>query len=145
MSFHISLSPELDAQLEAYIKPRSKADKSKVLRYALETLFSLEDLDPLKQTALKLSIEHIFSIPKHTHFKSFFVFLYLLSKNYPQESSRDFWTDVIYLSSLDKTHEEVYFEVKDDYSRRLSAKGNVENGKSESSSKRKKNSSGDKL
>lgn len=127
---HISLTPDLDLQLSEFVKLREKGtDKSKVLRYALETLFSLEDLNPLKQAALKYSLERKFSVPKNIPLKSFYLFLYLLSKNYPEESSKDFWTEVIYISSLDKSHIDVFQEVKDEYKIFFENKSKNTNGK----------------
>lgn len=130
---HISLG-DLDHQLDEYVKSRpNKTDRSKVVRYALEQLFAVEDLDPVRQSALKLALERRFTIPKNIPLKAFHTFLYLLSKNYSEESSKDFWSEVIYSSSIDKSHAEVYADVKDEFNRIVASKGNETNGSQENS------------
>lgn len=111
---HIALNEEMTEKLHLYSKNRAK-DKSKTIRYALDLLFSLEGLDGLKDKALKSVIERKFVVPKNIPIRSFYVFLYLLSRNYPGISSKEFWNETVYISSIERTHEEVFLEIKDEY------------------------------
>lgn len=111
---HVALNDELSEKLHTYSKSRKK-DMSKTIRYALDLLFSLEGLDGVKDKALKSVIERKFVVPKNIPIRSFYVFLYLLSTNYPTGNSKEFWTETVYISSIEKTHTEVFLEIKDEY------------------------------
>jgi len=107
---HISLSDELQEQLEPFAENR-QTSKSAIIRYALAKLFKEENADPASEADLATVLSRKFSIPATYTPLSFWATLYVLQDNYPKESSKKCWGEIIYLSSVDKTHREIFIEV----------------------------------
>lgn len=110
MSMHISLPPELKETLKTFAKNRRKA-MSAIIQHALTKLFEAEDMDPAQEEALRLVISRKFVMPRGYTLKSFWFTLYMLGRQYPKKSSKTFWTEVVYLSQVDKSHATILMEV----------------------------------
>lgn len=120
---HIALKEDLEEKLKNFSKSR-KVSRTNIMNYSLDLLFSLEQMDYKNELALKHAIEHKFVVPKNIPIISFYSFLYLLANKFPGDSSKEFWSETIYRSSLDKSHGEVLAEVKDDHKKFLETKEN---------------------
>lgn len=110
---HIELG-ELHEKLKSFAKKRKKT-LTAALRYALETyLFVLEEEDPKRDAAIKRVIDKRFTIPKNIPYRSFYVFLYMLAKKYPHQSSNSFWTETIFIGHTHMSHLEVFNTIQND-------------------------------
>lgn len=97
---------------------------SEVIRYALEKLFEEEEVDPLKESALAVVLSRKFAIPKGYKLRSFWLTLYMLQGQYSHNSSKKYWGEMVYLSSVDKTHKEIFTEVVEERSQLMKEKEN---------------------
>ena len=97
---------------------------SAVMGYALEKLFEEEEVDPRKEGALAVVLGRKFAIPKGYKLRSFWLTLYMLQGQYPNTSSKKYWGEMVYLSSVDKTHKEVFTEILEERAQLLKEKEN---------------------
>lgn len=112
-SLHVALRNDLKDKLADFAKARH-TDMTKVLNYAFEKLLEEEEIDPSVETVLKDIILRKFVIPKGYKLRSFYLTLWLLASKYPEASSKLFWGELVFLSSMDKTHKEVFTEITEE-------------------------------
>lgn len=75
----------------------------------------LKQCADLKQTSLfKTVLERKFSLPTHITVRGLLSELTRVASAYPRQSAKDYWGADIYLSSIDKTHAEVFRDVTDE-------------------------------
>jgi hypothetical protein len=117
-SMHLSIGKDLMDKVKEFSDKRGNTMTDSVW-YALTQLFKYEGIDPTKDNILKEVVERRFSLPEAFTLRSFWMFLYMLSDRYGDQSSRKFWGEVVYLSGIDKTHKEIYNELHDESSRLL--------------------------
>lgn len=119
---HIPFHPEITPKLDSFAKSRGRP-KTKIIHSALKQFFELEEADAHQNSAFREAIDRKFSVPASIPHRSFFLFLYMLAKQYPRNDSRSFWTNVVYRSSIPKTHGEVFAELQADYGLLLNGHG----------------------
>lgn len=117
-SIHVALSKETKERLSEFAIYRKKSQTS-VIEYALEMLFSQEELNPIRDNIIKEAIERKFNIPKQYTVKAFWLNLFLLAHRYRNASSKKYWSEIVYLPSADKTHLEIYMELKEEIERSI--------------------------
>lgn len=122
-SMHITLSDQLKNQLKPFAKNRDQ-NMSATIRYALEKLFEEEEIDPVKEAALSVVLARKFSMPRGYKLRSFWLTLFMLQGRYPGSSSKQYWGEMYYLSSVDKTHSEIFTEIIEEREQLLAEKQN---------------------
>ena len=66
-----------------------------------------------KDTIIKNVIENWLQIPNNTLApRGILIVLYLLAISYPNDSSRAFWGDMVYISNVELSHKRLYDEIK---------------------------------
>lgn len=105
---HIELGDDLHSKLLLYKSKRPKATKTSVIVEALELLFAQQDVEPKKDKAISLAIETYFDVPISIPKKSFYSFLYMLSKKVPDMGTVVFWGKMIYKGDDSFTNKQVF-------------------------------------
>ena len=107
---HIALEEPVMIKLEEY-STRVNKTMTAVVEDSLVALFkeaSTQHIDMLK----KLLDSFYMVVNSGFNYPSFFSCLYKLAKTYPEESTKEFWGENVYLLQKDLTHEEAFDEVK---------------------------------
>lgn len=110
---HVNVDLDIRSKLEAYADER-KLTLTACINLALKNLLSVDSVDPTLREALDSILSRRFNLPKNFTSLSFYNCLYLNAVNYPKYSAKKYWTDVVYLSDIDKTHKVIYEEVQDE-------------------------------
>ena len=113
---HIFLGDERDAKLKKYAEDR-KISKSKALKIGFDRLTATEYPNIEQETTVRLALSQYFAVPTMFAYKAFFTFLGMLAQHSSKASSKSFWGDLIYLSEIDRSHEEIYIEIVDEMKR----------------------------
>lgn len=123
---HIKLDEELSIKLDEYFQARKGVSKSALIRKGLQYLFSLESPDTAKEQALYSVIDRKFLLPSYHTYRSFWGHLCHMKAMHPNDSSKRFWGEPTYLSSIDKTHKKIFDEIKDETSLLLAHRGKAD-------------------
>lgn len=105
-SIHISIPIDLYNDLKNYSSDRSQS-MTATMKYALETLFSIEPMESKKFNKLKKAITKYFMIPQGFLLHSFWLSLFMIGKNIPNGNSRKWWGDMVYKADKDYTNQEI--------------------------------------
>lgn len=108
---HVYFDDALKEKLERFTENRRNGgggpSQSKIIRDALERLFAVEPEDPEKSRRLAEAVSHYFKIPTGYELRSFWLTLWVLSRAYPQASSKKFWGEMVYIAEENLSHREV--------------------------------------
>lgn len=117
-TIHLNVELDLRPKLETYATERGLSITA-CINMALRDLLSVDSVNPTLKEALDTILSRRFNLPKNFTSLSFYNCLYLNAINYPKYSAKKYWTDVVYLSDIDKTHKLIYEEVQDELKREV--------------------------
>lgn len=103
---HISLTDSLKSWLVEYSSKR-KMSQNAVIASALEKLQASEPIEPGIDQALREVLLRRMILPAGFSFRNVYSMLWMLGKQYPDMSARDFWGGSIYLLADNPTHREL--------------------------------------
>lgn len=113
---HISLPRELHNRLGIAAKSRG-VSRTAIIEEALQEKFKSKEVDPKRLENIKKVLERRFLVPRGHAPLSFLNNLYSNAAAYPTASAKHYWGEMVYLSSIDKTHQQVFTEVKEEIAR----------------------------
>lgn len=118
---HVYFDDALKKKLEKYTENRQngkkKTSQSVIIRQALERLFAVESMNPEVDERLRDAVSQHFEIPSGYELRSFFLTLWMLSKAYPQASSKKFWGELVFVSPENMSHGEVFEKISKEIKR----------------------------
>lgn len=113
-SFHLTIDEDVISTVKSYISNRPGESITGLMTKALLSFFNQESPNPTKERALKSVLDMKFILPSGYTLRSFWLTLYMLKEKYPNDSSKSFWGEMVYLSSIDKTNKEIFIEISEE-------------------------------
>jgi hypothetical protein len=115
---HLCFTEGIKEKLKPFAAKRSKSMNA-IVEHALTQLFIQEEEDPKRLEVLERIISRNFLVPKGVTTRIFFLWLHHAATVHGKYSAKREWGDVIYLSQIDKTNEQTFLELKDEFQREL--------------------------
>lgn len=113
-SFHLTIDEDVINTVKTYISQRPRETMTGLMTKALLSFFNQESPNPDKERALKAVLDMKFIIPTGYTLRSFWLTLHMLKEKYPNDSSKNFWGEMVYISSIDKTNKEIFIEISEE-------------------------------